>query len=291
MTTLAYARCLNGIIVREALRFLNQRGRFVAALVRPLVWLFIFAAGFRAVLGVSIIPPYETYVLYEVYIAPGLMAMIQLFNGMQSSLSMVYDREMGSMRTLLAQRLKEMEEDGVVYSVERTKGRGREYFLTPAGLALHPVLEALSGWGQTWGQGRLRPDDLDAIQLMWAMKRHADETAPIELSLASVGLFPSVAVFLAPVVTAQLIDLHAGVHRRLGGMGGGALDHYRPGVWVPHCTLASDLAPEQFASALAIAGRAPLPLECRLVEVGIVEFRPVKQLVSRVLAGVGRAGL
>jgi ABC-2 type transport system permease protein len=29
------------------------------------------------------------------------MAMIQLFNGMQSSLSMVYDREMGSMRTLL----------------------------------------------------------------------------------------------------------------------------------------------------------------------------------------------
>jgi ABC-2 type transport system permease protein len=69
--------------------------------VRPLVWLFIFAAGFRQVLGVSIIPPYETYILYEVYITPGLMAMIQLFNGMQSSLSMVYDREMGNMRTLL----------------------------------------------------------------------------------------------------------------------------------------------------------------------------------------------
>ena len=41
------------------------------------------------------------YVLYEVYIAPGLIAMIQLFNGMQSSLSMVYDREVGSMRMLL----------------------------------------------------------------------------------------------------------------------------------------------------------------------------------------------
>ncbi|HEX4174008.1 MAG TPA: ABC transporter permease, partial [Acetobacteraceae bacterium] len=50
---------------------------------------------------VSIIPPYETYVLYEVYVTPGLMAMIQLFNGMQSSLSMVYDREMGNMRMLL----------------------------------------------------------------------------------------------------------------------------------------------------------------------------------------------
>ncbi len=96
-----YLICLSGVVWREGLRFLHQRERFVSALVRPLVWLFIFAAGFRQVLGVSIIPPYETYVLYEVYIAPGLMAMIQLFNGMQSSLSMVYDREMGNMRTLL----------------------------------------------------------------------------------------------------------------------------------------------------------------------------------------------
>src|SRR5438128_8408076 len=100
-----YAICLKGIVWREGLRFLHQRERFISALVRPLVWLFIFAAGFRQVLGLSIIPPYETYILYEVYIAPGLMAMIQLFNGMQSSLSMVYDREMGNMRTLLVSPL------------------------------------------------------------------------------------------------------------------------------------------------------------------------------------------
>jgi ABC-2 type transport system permease protein len=100
-----YAICLKGVVWREALRFLHQRERFVSALVRPLVWLFIFAAGFRSVLGVSIIPPYDTYVLYDVYITPGLVAMIQLFNGMQSSLSMVYDREMGNMRTLLVSPL------------------------------------------------------------------------------------------------------------------------------------------------------------------------------------------
>jgi ABC-2 type transport system permease protein len=96
-----YLICLHGIAWREALRFVHQRERFVSALVRPLVWLFIFAAGFRQILGVSIIPPYQTYVLYDDYVTPGLMAMIQLFNGMQSSLSMVYDREMGNMRMLL----------------------------------------------------------------------------------------------------------------------------------------------------------------------------------------------
>lgn len=66
-----WARCAGGIIWREGLRFLQQKERFLSALVRPLVWLFIFAAGFRAVLGLSIIEPYETYVLYEVYVVPG----------------------------------------------------------------------------------------------------------------------------------------------------------------------------------------------------------------------------
>lgn len=105
MSILHYWRALWGIIGRELWRFVKQRGRFISALVRPLIWLFVFAAGFRAALGIAITPPYETYILYEVYITPGLVGMIQLFNGMQSSLSMVYDREMGSMRILMVSPL------------------------------------------------------------------------------------------------------------------------------------------------------------------------------------------
>ena len=97
--------CLKGIVWRELLRFVNQHGRFLSALVRPLIWLLVFATGFRTALGVAITPPYETYIPYSVYVLPGLAGMIQLFNAMQSSLSMVYDREMGSMRVLLTSPL------------------------------------------------------------------------------------------------------------------------------------------------------------------------------------------
>ena len=76
-------------------------GRLVSALVRPLLWLAVFAAGLRNVFGVAIVEPYDTYIPYDVYIAPGLVGMVLLFNGMQSSLAMVYDREMGLMRMLL----------------------------------------------------------------------------------------------------------------------------------------------------------------------------------------------
>ena len=94
-------RALQAITVREMAKFVQQRGRLLSALVRPLMWLAVFAAGFYNVFGVSIIPPYKTYVTYQVYIVPGLLGMILLFHGMQSSLSMVYDREMGVMRLLL----------------------------------------------------------------------------------------------------------------------------------------------------------------------------------------------
>ncbi|MAK87480.1 ABC transporter permease [Stutzerimonas kunmingensis] len=100
-----YWECLRGIVLREWLRFVQQRSRFFSALVRPLLWLVVFAAGFRAALGIAIIEPYDTYITYETYIVPGLACMILLFNGMQGSLSMVYDREMGSMRVLLTSPL------------------------------------------------------------------------------------------------------------------------------------------------------------------------------------------
>ena len=89
------------IFHREFDRFIKQKARCISAIVRPLLWLVVFAAGFRSVLGIAIQPPYETYITYDLYVTPGLIGMIALFNGMQSSLSMVYDRETGSMKLLM----------------------------------------------------------------------------------------------------------------------------------------------------------------------------------------------
>lgn len=94
-------RALRAVVGREVGRFLRQPSRLGSALVRPLLWFVVFSAGFHNVFGVAIAPPYETYVEYKEYMVPGLLGMVALFNGMQSSLSMVYDREMGVMRLLL----------------------------------------------------------------------------------------------------------------------------------------------------------------------------------------------
>ncbi len=101
MNTSHAFNAFTALSARETGKFLRQKGRLFSALVRPALWLLVFAAGFQNVFGVAVIPPYESYIEYNVYITPGLLCMVMLFNGMQSSLTMVYDREVGVMRLLL----------------------------------------------------------------------------------------------------------------------------------------------------------------------------------------------
>ena len=77
-----YIYCMKGIVYKELVRFIKQKSRFFSALVRPLLWLFVFSIGFKSVLTLEIIEPYENYITYETYIIPGLVGMILLFSGM-----------------------------------------------------------------------------------------------------------------------------------------------------------------------------------------------------------------
>jgi ABC-2 type transport system permease protein len=96
---------LRAIVWRELVKFTRQTERLISAIVRPALWLLVFATGLHDILGVSIIEPYETYTPYQEYILPGLLGIVVLFQCMQAALSMVYDREAGVMRVMLVSPL------------------------------------------------------------------------------------------------------------------------------------------------------------------------------------------
>src|SRR5256714_13026564 len=79
-------------------------------------------------------------------------------------------------RTVLAQRLKQLAEAGVIYIDAKPKGKGHLYRLTPAGEDFRPLVELMSVWGQRWGQGLIGPDDLDPKMLVWGIRRQIDPT-------------------------------------------------------------------------------------------------------------------
>src|SRR5207249_2674955 len=91
------------------------------------------------------------------------------------------------------------------------------------------------------------------------LTRFAIVAAPLPITLASVGFFRDAAIFLAPTVTGAPPELQAGLHARVRRVGAAAGEHFRPGVWVPHCTLATDFPAEQLTKALEIARRVALP--------------------------------
>ena len=70
---------------------------------------------------------------------------------------------------LLAQRLRHLEEIGVVHRT--AVGKVWEYSLTEAGEELRPIIMALGHWGARWIGSRLRDDQLDAGLLMWDVRR------------------------------------------------------------------------------------------------------------------------
>jgi DNA-binding HxlR family transcriptional regulator len=73
----------------------------------------------------------------------------------------------GLSRTLLSQRLKQLERLGIVESAPKTQGRGRHYGLTPAGLDLFKVCASLGEWGAAWLE--IAPEHLDPFVALWSM--------------------------------------------------------------------------------------------------------------------------
>jgi DNA-binding HxlR family transcriptional regulator len=72
-------------------------------------------------------------------------------------------------RSLLAQRLKRLEEIG---AVERRNGPdGPQYLLTQAGMEFGPIVTLLGTWGQRWYRSKFDREELDVCVLMWNMHR------------------------------------------------------------------------------------------------------------------------
>lgn len=111
-------------------------------------------------------------------------------------------------RTLLAQRLRELQRGGLMTHEANRAGRPGVYALTPAGQALTPIVWAMGAWAAEWMFGDPSEEDCDGLTLIWRTHQ--------------------------VVIPAKLPDARTVVHIVLTGAGGaqGWLDIQRPGITV-----------------------------------------------------------
>jgi DNA-binding HxlR family transcriptional regulator len=111
-------------------------------------------------------------------------------------------------RTLLAQRLRELERRGLVEHQTSRPGRPGSYRLTAAGQALTPVVWAMGAWAAEWMFGDPNDEDCDGLTVIWRTHQLA--------------------------IPAKLPENRTVVHLVLTGAGGaqGWLDIQRPSITV-----------------------------------------------------------
>jgi 2'-5' RNA ligase len=102
------------------------------------------------------------------------------------------------------------------------------------------------------------------------LSRIADQR--LDIRMESLGTFagPQGILFLGVTVTHPLLAAHTAVHASLDGDGGGPWGHFRPGIWSPHCTLATGLDAPALGAAVSLLH--PLQeLTARVIAVGTLE--------------------
>jgi 2'-5' RNA ligase len=128
--------------------------------------------------------------------------------------------------------------------------------------------------------------EADPDRLISTSKELADMTEAFDFQLSAIGTFPTEqnVLFLSPVLTSKLLGLHRDFHDRLAEGQLTPSAYYIPGNWIPHCSVEMEIPDEQFSKALELCRKDFKPLHGRFEEIGIVEFRPIKQLAAWPLA-------
>jgi DNA-binding HxlR family transcriptional regulator len=86
------------------------------------------------------------------------------FNEFQRALSRISP-------TLLNNRLKSLEQRGIIIRKKIPGQKGYEYRLTASGKELAPLIETLAVWGMRWARGQMTEEELDVEFLMWELQR------------------------------------------------------------------------------------------------------------------------
>jgi len=125
-------------------------------------------------------------------------------------------------------------------------------------------------------------DDLDSDDLLPALRAFEGRPA-LRITFDRIRAFEGTPIVLwaAPRACPALEEAHASVHRLVDP----ALcrPHYRPGTWVPHCTLANAVSERCRAEALAVAESAIGPFDVLFDRAECVRFPPVAVADARVL--------
>jgi 2'-5' RNA ligase len=122
-------------------------------------------------------------------------------------------------------------------------------------------------------------DEISADDLIAGLSATVAYLSKMTIRFESLGYFEApygIVLWAAPLVPQQVIDAHESLHSKLGVKT--CRDNYRPGNWVPHCSLAADIDFSRKDDAIGIVEQGIEPFEVTFDTADCASFMPVKVL-------------
>ena len=122
--------------------------------------------------------------------------------------------------------------------------------------------------------------DADIACVRDLTKDLASDLSPFDVELSAIGTFPTSdnVLFLYPVPSEKLLQVHRDFHEQLICSYVRTSDYYHPGNWVPHCTIESELEDKVFAQAIKAAHHLFKQIKGTFQSIGFVSFRPIEYI-------------
>jgi 2'-5' RNA ligase len=116
-------------------------------------------------------------------------------------------------------------------------------------------------------------DDLDELKLK--VKEFADSIHKFKLNLVTAGTFMTKenVIFLQPVMTEKLMNVHKMFLDSMKDFDGKANEYYNHNKWVPHCTIAIRLSDEELIKGFeTLKSISFLPIEVTVDKIDILNY-------------------
>jgi 2'-5' RNA ligase len=155
-----------------------------------------------------------------------------------------------------------------------------------ARLETYPKVETVRQVGDVPHLSLAIYDDLPEPRFVNDVALFTESIPPLAAKLANIGIFTgsSAVVFFGIVVTEHLLEVHRRFHRAVARYNDACWEHYRPGAWVPHVTLATSVSPKVLPECLATVAAHWEPMDIRLDSIRVIRFRPVETILLRNLS-------
>ena len=122
-------------------------------------------------------------------------------------------------------------------------------------------------------------DEISTGNLFAGLSATVKHLSTMTIRFESLGYFEApygIVLWAAPSVPQQVINAHESLHMELGVEP--CRENYRPGIWVPHCSLATDIDFSRKDDAIGIVEQGIEPFEVTFDTADCASFMPVRVL-------------